>query len=155
MMFVNCCNITKGWEFHQLDVHNAFLHGNLHKEIYMRPPPGFHPPKPNQVCKLKKSLYGLQQALRQWIFKLATSLQHYSFSQSPLYHSLFVYHKGDVFLALLIYVDDLILTDNGHKSCHTFKSYLQQCFKLKDLKALKYFLGIEAARSSQSLFLSQ
>ena len=39
--------------------------------------------------------------------------------------------------------------------CRNFKSYLQQCFKLKDLGALKYFLGIEAARSSQGLFLSQ
>jgi len=55
----------------------------------------------------------------------------------------------------LIYVDDLILTKNDPMCCRNFKIYLQQCFKLKDLGELKYFLGIEAARSSQGLFLSQ
>jgi len=68
--------VSQGWELHQMDVHNAFLHGDLHEEIYMKPHPGFHPPKPNQVCKLKKSLYGLRQAPRQWFFKLTASLQH-------------------------------------------------------------------------------
>jgi len=77
------------------------------------------------------------------------------FFESPLDHSLFIYRKGDVFLALLIYVDDLILIGNNPMRCRNFKSYLQQCFKLKDLGVLKYFLGIEAVRSSQGLFLSQ
>jgi len=71
--------VSQGWDLHQMDVHNAFVYTDLHEEIYMKPPPGFHPPKPNQVCRLKKSLYGLRQALRQWFFKLATSLWHYGF----------------------------------------------------------------------------
>ena len=81
--------ISKGWELHQMDVHNAFLHGDLDEDIYMRPPPGFDPPAPNLVCKLKKSLYGLRQAPRQWYFKLAKALLAYGFKQSPLDHSLF------------------------------------------------------------------
>jgi len=107
------------------------------------------------VCKLHKSLYGLRQTPRQWFFKLATVLHDFGFKQSPLDHSLFVYHCGDVYLALSVYVDDLVLTENDSHFCHMLKSYLHQCFKRKDLGSLKYFLGIEVARAPTGLFLCQ
>ena len=56
---------------------------------------------------------------------------------------------------VLIYVDDLVLASNSHDHCHQFKRYLHRCFKLKDLGPLKYFLGIEIARSPEGLFLCQ
>jgi hypothetical protein len=49
----------KGWYLHQLDVNNAFLHGNLEEEIYMKLPPGFEVNKKNQVCRLHKSFMAL------------------------------------------------------------------------------------------------
>ena len=85
------------------------------------------------VCKLHKSLYGLCQAPHEWYFKLATALQDYGFEQSTLDHSLFTYNRGQVFLAFLVYVDDLVLTGNSSAHCAAFQSYLHNRFKLRIL----------------------
>ena len=58
-------------------------------------------------------------------------------------------------MALLVYVNDMILAGNDLVLCASFKQYLNKCFHIKDLGALKYFLGIEVVRNSQGLFLCQ
>ena len=58
-------------------------------------------------------------------------------------------------MALLVYVDDLVLNGNNSQACAKFKNYLNNCFRIKDLGPLKYFLGIEVARNSQGLFIRQ
>jgi len=57
--------LTKGWELREVDVNNAFLHGDLEEEVFMKMLPGLSTSTPNKVCRLKKSLYGLRQAPRQ------------------------------------------------------------------------------------------
>jgi len=54
--------VNKRWSLHQLDVNNAFLHRDLHEDIYMRLPQGLTLGISNVVCKLKKSLYGVKRA---------------------------------------------------------------------------------------------
>ncbi|KAK3006006.1 hypothetical protein RJ639_016021 [Escallonia herrerae] len=83
--------------------------------------------------------------------KVPSVLKDYSHAD----HTLFTYRKGDVFLSVLVYVDDLIFAGNNSTACSSFKKYLNDCYKLKDLGPLKYFLGIEAARGPRGLFLSQ
>ena len=124
-----------------MDMHNAFLHEDLEEEVYMILPPGFKTANPNKVCQLQKSLYGLKQAPRQWFAKLSSKLLEYGFVRSYADYSLFTYQNGDKFMALLVYVDDIVLAGNDPHACSAFKSYLHTCFSIKDLGSLKYFLG--------------
>lgn len=146
---------TKAWELHQMDVHNAFLHGDLHEEVFMKMPPGFSALQQDMVCKLHKSLYGLKQAPRCWFSKLSAALKSYGFQQSYLDYSLFTLHQEDTHLVVLVYVDDLIIAGNTSSAIKHFKLYLSTCFHMKDLGVLKYFLGIEVARNSTGIFLCQ
>ncbi|CAM8930983.1 unnamed protein product [Rhodiola kirilowii] len=148
---------SKDWPLFQLDVDNAFLHGDLHQDVYMTPPPGFYKSEKQlgMVCKLTKSLYGLKQAPRQWFSKFADSLVTYGFVQSPHDHSLFTYSHNGEFLILLVYVDDVIITGTSTTRIDHVKAFIHDAFRIKDFGTLKYFLGLEVARSSKGIFINQ
>ncbi|KAG7578569.1 Reverse transcriptase RNA-dependent DNA polymerase [Arabidopsis thaliana x Arabidopsis arenosa] len=145
----------RNYEVHQMDVHNAFLHGDLDEEVYMKPPPGFSQPGDKRVCRLRKSIYGLKQSPRCWFAKLADALQKYGFKQTKSDYSLFVFHHGGVSLQILVYVDDLIISGNSSSAIKEFKDYLSTCFHMKDLGAAKYFLGLEIARGPLGFYICQ
>ena len=102
-----------------------------------------------------KSLYGLKQASRQWNLKLTEALVTAGYSQSSHDHSLFTKRVGGDIAAVLIYVDDLLITGNSSVLIQDLKATLHSNFKMKDLGDLKYFLGIEVLRSKNGIVLSQ
>ena len=148
----------KGWFLSQLDVNNAFLHGDLHKEVFMKLPSGYDSkgeslPK-SAVCLLQKSLYGLKQASWQWFAKFSTIILSLGFKQFPFDHSLFIRNTNSLFIALLVYVDDVIIASNNQQAIDGLKADLNRQFKLKDLADVKFFLGLEIARSSEGICVS-
>ena len=106
-------SVSKGWGLRQLDVQNAFLHGVLEAEVYMKQPHGFKASRfPHHICKLDKALYGLKQAPRAWYSCLSLKLAELGFRPSTADTSLFLYNKSGVTIFILIYVDDIIVTSS-------------------------------------------
>lgn len=145
------------WPLYQHDVKNAFLNGDLSEEVYMDIPPGF---KTNltegKVCKLRKTIYGLRQSPRTWFEKFTKVLKRDKYIQSQADDTLFIKHFDHGKVAMLIvYVDDIVLTGNHDEEIKRLKCLLSKEFEIKDLGHLRYFLGMEVARSKQGISVSQ
>jgi len=148
--------LTRHWPIHQLDVKNAFLHGNLTETVYCQQPSGFEDPAhPDFVCLLKKSLYGLKQAPRAWYSRMASYLLSIGFVEAKSDTSLFIYQRGSDTAYLLLYVDDIVLTASSSDFLRRIISALQREFVMKDLGELHHFLGMHVQRRGDGLLLSQ
>ena len=144
------------WKIRQLDVKNAFLHGDLTETVYMRQPPGFKSSEfPDHVCLLHKAIYGLKQAPRAWFDKFSSFLLDFGFICSVKDPSLFIYRHNKVIIYLLLYVDDMILTGNDPIMVERLLASLSKEFRMKDMGSLSYFLGIQVKHTSTGLFLNQ
>ncbi|XP_070040732.1 uncharacterized protein [Nicotiana tomentosiformis] len=134
--------IKRGWNVFQVDVNNAFLHGDLHEEVYIKIPPRldvtFSSSSILLVCKLKKSLYGLRGYI--------SSLNDYS---------LFTKSSSGSLVVLAVYVDDILLAGDDLTEMNSLKSYLDDQFKIKDLGSVHYFLGLEITTHPQGYLMSQ
>ncbi|GJV19606.1 retrovirus-related pol polyprotein from transposon TNT 1-94 [Tanacetum coccineum] len=156
---------VKGWFTYQMDVSNAFLHGDLYEEVYMKVPLGYTGQgkpvsagkclDPNMVYKLKKSLYVLKQAPRQWFARLSSALLDFGYTQSKTDYSLFVKKHNESFIIVLVYVDDLLITGNEKEQISSLKTRLTSVFHMKDLGEVNYFLGLEISKTAQGIFISQ
>ncbi|KAJ9683729.1 hypothetical protein PVL29_019345 [Vitis rotundifolia] len=145
------------WPLYQLDIKNAFLHGDLAEEVYMEQPPGFVAQgESGLVCRLRCSLYGLKQSPRAWFDRFSSVVQEFGMLRSTADHSVFYHHNSlGQCIYLVVYVDDIVITGSDQDGIQKLKQHLFTHFQTKDLRKLKYFLGIEIAQSSSGVVLSQ
>jgi hypothetical protein len=103
--------VSHDWPVQQLDVKNAFLRGTLSETVFCSQPTGFvNPAHPDLVCRLHKSLYGLEQVPRAWYNQFATYLLSLEFVEAKADTSLFIFRRGANTIYMLLYVDNIILT---------------------------------------------
>lgn len=142
----------------QLDVKTAFLNGTLEEEIYMEQPESYEVKGKDMVCLLKKPLYGLKQALRQWNKRFDSFMKQQGFRQSP--YDQCVYISGTRVserIYLLLYVDDMLVVSKTMEVIKDLKARLSSEFEMKDLGAATRILGMDIFRDRKAgtLKLSQ
>ncbi|RVW34590.1 Retrovirus-related Pol polyprotein from transposon RE1 [Vitis vinifera] len=128
--------VNQDWCLQQLDIKNAFLNGDLEEEVYME----YH--------LVSKKVW---QRIR-----FTKAVLKLGYKQGQTDHTLFVKksHAGKMAI-LIVYVDDIILSGNDMEELQNLKKYLSEEFEVKDLGNLKYFLGMEVARSRKGIVVSQ
>ncbi|RDX68205.1 hypothetical protein CR513_52825, partial [Mucuna pruriens] len=134
-------------ELHQMDVKTAFLNGDIDETIYMMQPENFvSNESKSMVCKLKKSIYDLKQASRQWYHKFHQVITSYGFEANVVDDC--VYHKfsGSKYIFLVLYVNDILLASSDTGLLHETKRFLTKNFEMKDLGEASFVLGIQILR---------
>lgn len=177
--------VEEGMRVHHLDVSTAFLNAEIDTSIHMEMPKylekylcdimieesekedktvyekakkmlkEFGKEGAEKVCHLKKAVYGLKQAGRQWFTKLNAKLLELDFKPSQADPCIFISTKGTDKVIIALYVDDLICFSKSLSAIQKTKSNLMKHFSMRDLGDLKYCLGIEVHQNNGSITLSQ
>ncbi|CAI7848435.1 unnamed protein product [Closterium sp. NIES-54] len=138
----------RDYELHLLDFSTAFLQGSLHEEIWLRRPPGFTGSFPaGTQWSLRRPVYGLCQAPREWHDTLRTTLAALGFAPSTGDPSLFL--RTDNTLPpfyVLVYVDDLVFATADTEALAHVKSELQKRHTCTDLGEVTSYLGLQITR---------
>ncbi|CAI7887865.1 unnamed protein product [Closterium sp. NIES-54] len=149
----------RDYELHSLDFSTAFLQGSLHEEIWLRRPLGFTGTFPRGTqWSLRRPVYGLRQAPREWYDTLRTTLAALGFAPSTADPSLFL--RTDTSLPLfyiLVYVDDLVFATADTAGLAHVKFELQKRHTCTDLGELRSYLGllITRDRARRTITLTQ
>ena len=140
---------------HAMDVANAYLNSPLREELYMQQPGNFVSRNKNQVCKLEKAIYGLKQSAMCWNESFSSTLKNLGFVQSKNDNCVFTYFSDNILCILALYVDDLMIMSNSVDFLKSVKTKLQTSYKMKDLGAVKQFLGVNITQSDGKIVLDQ
>lgn len=123
--------------------------------VYIKIPKGISKGVDSRLCKLHKSLNELSQTSQNLYKKFTKVLLGVSFRHSKANHPFFILDKGTIYVTTLVYVDDVIILSNDNNQIAKIKTYLDGKFNIKHLGPLKYFLGIEVARTQNGMDLGQ
>ncbi|CAI7895565.1 unnamed protein product, partial [Closterium sp. NIES-53] len=138
----------RDYELHSLDFSTAFLQGSQHEEIWLRRPPGFTGSFPaGTQWSLRRPIYGLRQAPREWHDTLRMTLAALGFAPFTADPSLFL--RSDTSLLpfyVLVYIDDLVFATADTEALALLKSALHKRHTCTDLGELRSYLGLHITR---------
>eukprot|EP00253_Pinus_taeda_P001584 PITA_01584 len=154
-MFLALSSFQK-FKVYQMDVKSTFLNGDLEEQVYIEQIERFLLGNDAKlVCRLRKALYGVNQAPRAWYYCLDKYLHQRGFSKGSADSNLYTKIDTDKLLIIVVYVDDIIFGSNEESLSQNFTSVMQQEFEMSLLGELTYFLGLQVQQNKDGIFLSQ
>lgn len=149
-----------GWAVDNFDFDQAYLNSDLEDDdvIYVEQPPDYETKSRREwVYKLLKSLYGLKQAAKNWYSALYKALMELGFTRCEADHGVFYKEVGKDIIIFLVHVDDGMVTGSDVKLIKRFKEDMHAKYRLTDLGAVNWLLGIKITRDliNKTISLSQ
>jgi hypothetical protein len=128
----------------------------LEEEVYVRQPLGFESEKyPHRVYKLRKALYGLNQAPRAWYGKLRWFLFERGFEMGKVDRTLFLLRQGRDILIVKVYVDDIVFGGSSNSLVTRFAEDMSREFEMSMMGEFQFFLGLQIKQSKKGTFVHQ
>ncbi|WVZ89816.1 hypothetical protein U9M48_036174 [Paspalum notatum var. saurae] len=147
---------SKSFKLQQMDVKFALLNGFIEEEVYVRQPPGFESARfLDRVYKLRKVIYGLNQAPRAWYARLKSFLLKFGFVMGSVDKTLFLLSCGGDTLIVQIYVDDIIFGGSSHALVSSFAEQMSREFEMSLMGELQFFLGLQIKQGLEGTFVHQ
>ncbi|GAA0150584.1 transmembrane signal receptor [Lithospermum erythrorhizon] len=144
------------WSIRQIDINNAFLHGVLTEQVFMKQPPGFKDAThPQHVCNMNKGNIWAETNFRAWFYRLSSRLLDLGFTSSTTDCSHFIRITNTHSMFILVYLDDILITGNSTCEIQQVIDKLHAEFSLKDLGSIHHFLGVQVLSTVSGLHLSQ
>ena len=138
---------SEGMHMEQLDVTTAFLYANLEEEVYLEIPEGmFGVAMPGKVLRLFKALYGLKQSPRMWNLHVDKALSEFGLERLTSDFCVYAIHQGGRRILLGLFVDDMFVIGKMMELIEGVKGFLHSRFRMKDLGAATFLLGMEIRR---------
>ncbi|CAI7751833.1 unnamed protein product, partial [Closterium sp. NIES-53] len=137
----------------QINIANAFLYAPVDAEIYVELPHGSHG-EPNQVCQMQKFLYGIKQAPRLWQQYLHARLTRIGFRQLSHDQGMYRLTKGDDYILLIVYVDDLLYIGSTDNVTTWFEGELQKDLTLTVSSTVTQYLGLNIQEGGSAIYLN-
>ena len=141
---------TTNMELRQFDITTAFLNALLHSELYMQQVPGYVDLlQKHLVCYLKKALYGLRQASREWNQRIDAFLKEFNLTQSSADNCVYFSNKDGCRLLIMLFVDDGLMVSNNPATMDSVLAYMKDVFITKVTINPELYVGIHLKRDRQ------
>jgi hypothetical protein len=138
-------------ELHQMDVKTTFLNGDVLENVYMAQPKGFAMKRKEHMgCHMKKSIYGVKQASRQWYLKFDETIRNFGFKENEEDNCIYTKFRNRKFIFLILYVDDILVVCSDVSLLLETKRFLSLNFDIKDLGEVSFVLKIEIHRDRRN-----
>ncbi|GJY27314.1 retrovirus-related pol polyprotein from transposon TNT 1-94 [Tanacetum coccineum] len=145
----------KSFTVFQMDVKIAFLHGTLKEDVYVCQPEGFiDADHLSHVYKLKKALYGLNQAPRAWYDELSSFLLRNHFFKGTIDPTLFKGRFDDDILVVQVYIHDIIFGFTHPMYTQLFSDLLKSRFEMLIMGEMTFFIGLQVNQSPCGIFIN-
>lgn len=141
----------------QLDVKTAYLNATLKEDVYMKQPISFEDQEhPHYVCKLNRSIYGLDSSAVNWFNFITNLILEYDFLRiKQIYSDRCIFRSECNSIIIGLYVDDLVILSKAPEVFYSFRDYLAKHVELTDKDLMQQCLGINVIQSNSKILIHQ